>query len=290
MRGYNLDFSGYELSNRYYAGSEYKIGIQTPDGTCYMLKFRKATAFGRRFNHVSEYLGSHIFSLAGMEAQETYLGTYQSEPVVACRDFNTPTTQFVPFNEVGESTLEEDKESYQYDYVDIMRMLRDNSKLTNVDETISAFWRMYVVDALLGNFDRHGANWGFLKSDDGYALAPVFDNGSCLFPGLVEDEEVERVLGSQDEMLRRVYRFPTSQVRLDGRKSSYDEVIGSLEFPECNVALQAVMRTLDMDAVHDLVSEVPFTSSIRKDFYHAILDLRYRLILKRACDRLGGQS
>ena len=31
-------------------------------------------------------------------------------------------------------------------------------------------------------------------------------------------------------------------------------------------------------------------NEIRKDFYHAILDLRYRLILKRACDRLGGQS
>ena len=188
------------------------------------------------------------------------------------------------------TSLNTNKESYQYDYADIMRMLRDNSKLTNVDETISAFWRMYVVDALLGNFDRHGANWGFLKSDNGYSLAPVFDNGSCLFPALIEDAEVEHVLRSQDEMLRRVYRFPTSQVRLDGRKSSYDEVIGSLAFPECNIAPQTVMQRLDMDAVHDLVSEVPFASSIRKDFYHAILDLRYRLILKSACDRLGGQS
>ena len=290
MRGCHLDFSGYELSGRYYAGSERKVGIRTPDGTCYMLKFRKATEFGRRFNHVSEYLGSHIFSLAGMSSQDAYLGTYQGEPVVACRDFNTPTTQFVPFNEVGESTLEEDKKSYQYEYADIMRMLRDNSKLTNVNETISAFWRMYVIDALLGNFDRHGANWGFLKSDSGYSLAPVFDNGSCLFPSLVEDAEIGRVLGSQDEMLRRVYRFPTSQVKLGGRKSSYDEVIGSLEFSECNAALQEVIQALDMGAAHDLVSEVPFTSSVHKDFYHRILDLRYRLKLRSAYERLGGMS
>ena len=36
----------------------------------------------------------------------------------------------------------------------------------NVDETIQAFWQLFIVDALLGNFDRHGANWGFLKKDN----------------------------------------------------------------------------------------------------------------------------
>ena len=41
---------------------------------------------------------------------------------------------FVPFDDVGESTLDQDKELYQYSYEDIMQMLRDNSKLTNVDE------------------------------------------------------------------------------------------------------------------------------------------------------------
>lgn len=284
-----MDFSSYESSGRYYAGSERKVGIQTPDGTCYMLKFQKMTAFGRRFNHVSEYLGSHIFSFAGLSAQETYLGTYQGEPVVACRDFNDTTTQFVPFNGVGESTLEEDKESYQYEYEDIMRMLRDNSKLTDVSETISAFWHMYIVDALLGNFDRHGANWGFLKCNNRYSLAPVFDNGSCLFPQLVADDEIAHVLSSEDEMLARVYRFPTSQVRLHGRKSSYDEVIGSLAFPECNESLQAVVETLDMRAAHDLISDVAFASDVHKDFYHAILDLRYRLILRKAYESLAAR-
>ena len=27
------------------------------------------------------------------------------------------------------------------------------------------FWDIYVVDALIGNFDRHGGNWGFLKKN-----------------------------------------------------------------------------------------------------------------------------
>lgn len=82
---------------------------------------------------------------------------------MACKDFIEPGVQFVPFNDVGESTLDQDKERYQYSYEDIMKMLEDNSKLTQVQETISSFWEIYIVDALLGNLDRHGSNWGFIS-------------------------------------------------------------------------------------------------------------------------------
>lgn len=274
-----MDFSIFPDSGRYYAGSERKKGIVMPDETCYMIKFQKVTPFGKRFNHVSEYLGSHVFQLAGIEAQQTYLGTYDGQPVVACRDFNVSGAQFVPFNDVGESTLEEDRDAYQYDYTDIMRMLRDNTKLTNVAETTAVFWRMYIVDALLGNFDRHGANWGFIKVNNKYSIAPVFDNGSCLFPGLMDDDAVSSVLTSEDEMLKRVYDFPTSQIRLRGRKSSYHAVISSGEFAACNEALEYVVRRLDMDAVHRLLDEVEGISDVRRAFYRAMIDMRYRLIL-----------
>ena len=46
---------------------------------------------------------------------------------------------------------------------------------------------MYIVDAFLGNFDRHGANWGFLKKNNKYSLAPIFDNGSSLFPQMIDE-------------------------------------------------------------------------------------------------------
>ena len=155
-----MDFSNYPTSNTYFGGSERKIGILIND-TEYMLKFQKKTPFGYRNNHISEYIGSHIFEMLGFNVQETYLGIYNGEQVVACKNFIPPCSQFVPFNDVGESSPEQDKDSYQYSYTDIMQMLHDNSKLTNVKETISAFWEIFIVDALLGNFDRHGSNWGF---------------------------------------------------------------------------------------------------------------------------------
>ena len=280
-----IDFSKYERNNKYYGGSERKEGI-TIDGEDYMIKYPKRTQFGKRNNHISEFLGSHIFELCRIEAHKTYLGYRNGEKVVACKDFNTKGKQFVPFNDVGESTLDQDKETYQYDYEDIMQMLRDNSKLTNVQETISMFWKIYIVDALLGNFDRHGANWGFLKENNKYSLAPVFDNGSCLYPQMIDEAEMSNVIDSEAETDQRIYKFPTSQVKLNGKKSSYYEVINSLQFDECNDALRFVIEQLDMSAVCKLIDETPLISDIQKAFYKHMITARYNKILKASYDRL----
>ena len=281
-----IDFSEYELNGKYYGGSERKEGISIDDED-YMIKFQKKTAFGKRNNHISEFIGSHIFELCGFESHKTYLGYRDGEEVVACKDFNLPGKQFVPFNDVGESTLDQDKETYQYDYEDIMQMLRDNSKLTNVQETISMFWRIYIMDALLGNFDRHGANWGFIKENNSYRLAPVFDNGSCLFPNLVDENEMQEIIESEEETNKRVFKFPTSQVKLNGKKSSYFDVINSLQFNECNDALQYVMAKLDMSKVEELIDETPLISDIQKRFYKHMINARYNEILLKSFKKLG---
>lgn len=64
-----IDFSNCPLSKFYYGGSERKLGILI-NGERYMLKFQKATPFGYRFNHISEYLGGHVFELLGFNAQK----------------------------------------------------------------------------------------------------------------------------------------------------------------------------------------------------------------------------
>lgn len=279
------DFSKYPLSNKYYGGSEKKLGIII-NKSSYMLKFQKKTAFGLRNNHISEYLGSHIFSLLGFSAQETVLGLYKNEQVVACKDFNNENQQFVPFNDVGESTLDNDKENYQYEYSDIMRMLRDNSKLTNVDKTIERFWDIYIVDALIGNFDRHGGNWGFIKSNNAYTLAPIFDNGSCLFPNMTDENEMLEIINSQEETDKRVFTFPTSQIKLKGNKSSYYEVISSLEFYECNMALKRIYNKISIDEFNNLIDNTPFISDIQKSFYKHMLYNRYEKIIKQTFERL----
>ena len=109
------DYSRYPDGNRYYSGAERKKSILINEKP-YLVKFQKNSREGLRFNHISEYLGSHIFTLLGIETQETFLGTYKSENVVAIQDFLGEDEVFVPFNGVGDSSLEQDKVQFTRDY------------------------------------------------------------------------------------------------------------------------------------------------------------------------------
>lgn len=280
-----MDYSQYPLSGKMYGGSEKKIGIVINDER-YIVKFQKDSLTGLRFNHVSEYLGSHIFALLGFKAQETYLGTYNNRHVVVMKDFLTDGTQFVPFNEVGESSLDVDKEKVQYTYTDIMKMLRANRKLTDVDKTIDVFWDMYIVDAFIGNFDRHGMNWGFIKENNRYSLAPVFDNGSALFPQMNDEEEMLRIIDDRAEIDKRVYEFPTSQIKLRGKKTSYYKVISSLQFKECNTALARIYSLINMDEIYKLIDDLDCITRTHKQFYKVMLQNRYEKILKNSYEKL----
>lgn len=280
-----IDYSKYSDGDRFYSGAERKKSILV-SGSPYLIKFQKNSREGLQFNHVSEYLGSHIFSMLGIETQETDLGIYHGENVVAIRDFLGEDEVFVPFNGLGDSSLEQDKEKYQYSYDDIIAMLKENIKLTDVEQTIDLFWDMFIIDALIANFDRHGSNWGFIKKDNKYRLSPIFDNGSSLFPQLNTDEKIDQVLNNQEEINMRIYKFPTSQVKYKEKKSSYYEIISSLEFEECNNALVRITERADLNKINQLIDLVEGISYKRKRFYKIIIKQRFEKILLESYQKL----
>lgn len=280
-----IDYSKYPDGGRFYSGAERKKSIII-NGNAYLVKFQKNSREGLRFNHISEFLGSHIFSFLGLEAQETQLGLYNEENVVVIKDFLGEDEVFVPFNGVGDSSLEQNKEKYQYSYEDIIKMLKENVKLTDVEQTMEQFWDMFVVDALIANFDRHGSNWGFIKKNNQYRLSPVFDNGSGLFPQLNTDEKIAAVLNDQKEIEQRIYKFPTSQIKYQGKKSSYYEIISSLAFEECNKALVRITEKVDLKKMNKLIDTVEGISDIRKEFYKTILEQRFEKILLESYNKL----
>lgn len=42
----------------------------------------------------------------------------------------------------------------------------DENKMINSDETKNKFWNMFIIDALIGNTDRHNGNWGLLVNTE----------------------------------------------------------------------------------------------------------------------------
>lgn len=272
------DYSMYEKTPVMLSGAEKKFEIII-DGHRYIVKFQKNSEVGLTYNYVSEYLGSHIFQVIGIPVQETFLGTYDGANVVVMKNFLEPGDALVAFNGVGESSLERDKEIYQYTYEDITAMLQENMRSTNVEETIDRFWDMFIVDALIGNFDRHGGNWGFIKRNNQYRIAPVYDNGSSLYPKLNTDEKIAAVLASEEEINERIYKFPTSHIKIENHKSSYFEVISSGQFEACNEALKRIVPRIDLNRINTIIDEIEGISELRKQFYKVMLEHRYEKIL-----------
>jgi hypothetical protein len=274
------DFSDATLNEFTYGGSERKIAVIL-DGEPYMLKFRKRNVYGSCFNDVAEYLASHIFSLLGVKSQDTDLGQYKGECVVACKDFRIGSS-FVPFSSVGESSLEEGSNRNGYSYSDIETLIFKNLKLADKEAAVSLFWETYVIDALLANPDRHGHNWGYLKDHDTYRVAPIFDNGSSLFSSFSSLEEMSYVLTDQKEIDERVYETPVSLINQGKTVSSYYDVLVKGNYPRLAKALKKIFPRINLEEIYALIDSVEDLEPIRKQFLKRIITERYHKILKVA--------
>ena len=279
-----IDFTFCASSGLDYGGSERKAAILF-NRVPYMLKFAKKNVYGHCFNDVAEDLASHIFSLLGLPVQTTLLGVYRGENVVACKDFRTDGV-FVPFDSVGESALDEGNSRIGYRYEDIEELIGHNKKLGEKEEALCLFWKTYLVDALLANPDRHGKNWGFLKKDNVYHIAPIFDNGSSLFSSFSDAEEMAFVLSNQDEIDERVFSRPVSLIQKNGAVSSYFEVISSLFYPRLNQALLELFPRIKLDSIHEVIASCAELTPLQKAFLNRILEERYRKILQVPYQRL----
>lgn len=137
------------------------------------------------------------------------------------------------------------------------------------------FWDVFVADALLGNFDRHNGNWGFLVDPATGAAepAPVFDCGSCLLPQ-ADEETMRRVLADPAEMDARIYVFPASMLKLGGRKINYADFLANSRDPDLAAARARIVPRIDTAAFARLLAETPYLSDLQRDFYPAYFSAR----------------
>ena len=142
------------------------------------------------------------------------------------------------------------------------------------------FWNVFVVDAFLGNFDRHNGNWGILVDEENQTaeIAPVYDCGSCLYPQLAA-EDMKSVLEDENQINKRIFTFPTSAVEEEEKKISYFEFISSLKNEDCNEALKRIYKRIDLEKINRLIEETPFIEPVQKDFYQVMLKERKEKIL-----------
>lgn len=271
-----------------YAGSEKKKTVLMDDGNKYLLKFpdpirEKGKDLSYINNAISEYISCSIYNIIGISAQKTILGEYIDEKgkqkiSCACQDVRKNGEMMYEINKLELSSIDNTHaRTLSFSYMDEV--------FNKMDDTISKellsdfYYKMFIVDAFIGNTDRHNGNWALLQSSDDIRISPVYDCGSSLAP-LVDESVVSSDAGVKCAM-------NTSSVLVDDKEKriKYCEFFKNELSPRVQKALLQVVPNINLDEVDKLVFNTEYISKNRQDFYFSFLHTTYEKILIPAIER-----
>ena len=276
-------------SNRF-GGSERKRTL-IYDGNTYMVKFpdpvrsTKKTSLSYINNQFSEHIGCSIFRHLGIPAQETFLATCidpmnkMEKIVVACKLFcQNGEGNLVEFSKflLNDTDSTSRRTTTVEDVMDVL----DHSPLRLDREKIKDyFWDMFVVDAFIGNGDRHLDNWGLIEMTDGtLSPAPIYDCGSSLSP-LKSDEKKRELLTDGNEFKQEEYNL-NSVYRMNNKRVLYHEIFKNPP-EDLHRAIQRIVPRIKTAStqIDRLIDSTEGLSDISKEYMKKSLLLRRELIL-----------
>lgn len=114
----------------------------------------------------------------------------------------------------------------------------------------------------------------------------LFDCGSSLYPQ-ADEKMMKRILSDRNERDHRIYEKPTSAILQNNKKIKYFDFMTSLQYEECNRALQRIVPRIDMGSIKKIIEETPFVSELQKEFYTTMLSARKERILDYALDLIS---
>ncbi|MCH5194362.1 MAG: hypothetical protein J1F11_10395 [Oscillospiraceae bacterium] len=282
-----------------YGGSDRKDGLLGLDGSRYMVKYSEKQAprndLATRYvnNAVSEYISSHVLGILGYPVHDTELGTLGGEIVVVCRNFVPPGGELLEFGIFMRKHYESGAVGRIPDIGQIYEVFEIDPVLSaQADLFKSCYWERFVGDALVGNFDRHKDNFGYLiGSDDSVTASPIYDNGGTLFPNLSESD-MQTVIADPKEIMQRIKLYQKAALEMNRMKVGYYDMMSSGIYSELT---NAVVRTVprirkSMPVVRDFIDGCSFLSDTRKDFYKVMLAERMHFILEPAYKRCSMQK
>lgn len=299
-----IDFTACEIDlTANYGGSDQKRGIIYKNER-YMLKMADRITDNNRNSLNSSYSNSvyseniccEILKGLGFDVQETLLGFVtdkngDNKPVVACRNFVPDGYSLVDFRAIEDALLIDRKAGKIPRITDIYEIMKEENAYFSKETgaiALQKYWDTFILDAMLGNFDRHANNWAYFIRNDGTELkfAPIYDCGSCLYPQM-SDNAIPDVLASQKAIEMRIDKFPTAALELqDKTKVNYKDYINSLQNPDCTAALLRVYPKIDMNVIEKIINGNFVISNVRKNFYTVMIQNRIEIILKPAYEKV----
>ena len=285
-----VDFTNCErLPGRAYNGANGKKIAIRYDGAVWLVKFPSSaadrpTALSYTNSCICEHLASTIANMVGLRSHETRLGTFANgkiKTVCACRDFTADGKQLYDFCSIKNTVIDSETNGTGTELGDVLETIELQ---TFVDPVAlrEHFWDMFVVDAFLGNFDRHNGNWGFLvdPATRKAEIAPAYDFGSCLLPQ-ADDEIMWRVVEDKAERDARIYTFPAAALKQDGKKIAYVDFVTRNRDGVLAPSLARIVPRIDMRAISAFIDSAPLLTDLQRRFYKTYLAARYEALFGR---------
>ena len=141
------------------------------------------------------------------------------------------------------------------------------------------FYQMLIFDFIIGNTDRHHSNWAFIKKNDEFRFAPLYDNSSALCSHIYEDD-IEKYLGNDEMKFNALINTKSkSSIRIDGNNKRFPthiEVIKYLKKINRNDIInyvENVINILSSDCIHNIIYNfnIEFMSDMRKELLQKYL-------------------
>lgn len=273
-------------NSKKYDGNTDKFGI-TMNNIDYIVKYPKEKGDTSIF---SEYVASNFIRGLGYNGHETFLEKDEGNIVVLLKDFTNLGEYLRSYKDTNQSSEDTLITNKYYTYDDVLYMIKKHTKLSNEQKKncLIQFWQMYMCDAILANRDRHHGNWGYIRGKSGYRIAPIYDNGSSLYPDV--SKKLDLYKSNRKKFLEeRSEKFPASLLCIyddnlkRNRRTNYYEMVGILDNIEKNLVYNHI-KSIEIENIYNIIKKCCSHKLIPKDlsnFYIDIVCIRYMHIILR---------
>jgi hypothetical protein len=127
---------------------------------------------------------------------------------------------------------------------------------------VDVFAGYLVLDAVIGNTDRHHQNWAVLVTPEGPdRLAPSFDHASSLGFQLTDEDRERRCSANDPRLTPETWSRKARSRPMEGQPPLLDVALGALAIvrPEVVQHYLEQLKTLEDEALEALVAGVPAT-------------------------------
>ena len=259
------NFDNVQASGISYGGYCFKKGIIL-NNERWFLKYPKSITFP-----ISEYIGSQIYSMLGIDTHITKLGYANGKIVVACKDFLNKYERILDYNSIKneyDETVEKEIKKISFknrigiNFDELIIVMKYNHYFKQIPQLKDRFWNMFIVDAFINNNNRNDLSWGLILNDETMKLriTPTYNNEI--------DDKFDSIF-YKDGIVLNPLKF-----------------IESMSNEDCNQALIRIYPKINLSEIKNLFDSIPceynnlpVLSVEQKDLYFKSLEYKYVNVL-----------